>query len=154
MQREQYPALHAGAPPIDCDRNDDDQTTPTSRPPREAIDVLIVEDEPMVALNLKEVLEQYGYHVIGIAADAERASILAETFRPHLSIVDFRLASAIDGVTLAHELVQRYHSAVVFVTGDPRAVCEHGWEFRHAILAKPFSDGELEAAIAAACRPL
>ncbi len=112
--------------------------------------VLIVEDEPMIAEHERAVLEEAGYEVVGVTGDAEMAFLLCQRDPPHVAVVDVQLASDINGVTLAVEIAQRHDVAAVLVTGNPQAVIEQAWDFRYAILSKPFEDGEFLRAVAAA----
>ena len=114
-------------------------------------DLIIVEDEAAVALAVAELLENAGYGVVGIATTAEEALALAETTNPRVAIVDVKLADAIDGITLAQELANRYRLGIVFVTGDPISVLRRAREVTNEILSKPYSEGELLMAVASAC---
>ena len=115
--------------------------------------VLIVEDEQLVADSLIDLLAPLpDYDVIGAAGTAEQAFTCAERNRPDIAVVDVHLSGALDGVTLAIELSQRYNVTTIFITGNPQAVFNRAWEFRHSVLAKPFTDTEFLSAVAAARR--
>lgn len=114
--------------------------------------VLIVEDEPLIAESLKELLQSSEYEVIGTASSAEQAFAVAEQNRPDVAVIDVKLAGAIDGVSVAIELGRRYEAMAVFITGNPQTVFDQAWDFRHAVLAKPFTDKEFLEAVASACR--
>ena len=113
--------------------------------------ILIVEDEPLITEALSDLLTDSGYEVVSGATEAERAFVLAEETRPDVVILDVKLAGDLDGVTLALELSRRYRVTVVFITGNPQAVYDRAWDFRHFVLAKPFSDSEFLDTVAAAC---
>jgi len=115
--------------------------------------VLIVEDEQLIAESLIDLLTPLPeYDVIGAAGTAEQAFAHAERNCPDIAIVDVHLSSALDGVTLAVELSRRYGTSAIFITGNPQTVFNRAWEFRHAVLAKPFSDKEFLDAVASACQ--
>jgi DNA-binding NarL/FixJ family response regulator len=115
--------------------------------------VLVVEDEQLIAESLIDLLTRLPeYDVIGAAGTAERAFSFAEWSHPDIAIVDVHLSDALDGVTLAIELSRRYGTSAVFITGNPQAVFNRAWEFRHSVLAKPFTDEEFLAAVASARR--
>jgi len=113
--------------------------------------LLIVEDEELIAQNMKELLEEEGYCVVGIARTAEDALTLSEAHAPTAALVDVRLAEAIDGITLAQELTRLYGARIVFVTGNPLAVWRRTEGMARAILSKPFSEQELLSAVETAC---
>jgi len=113
--------------------------------------LLIVEDEELIAQNMKELLEEEGYCVVGIAKTAEDALALSEAHVPTAALVDVRLAEAIDGITLAQELTRLYGVRIVFVTGNPLAVWRRTEGTAQAILSKPYSDQELLSAVETAC---
>jgi len=78
--------------------------------------VLIVEDEGLIALDMKNKLEQAGYSVCGIADCAEEAIASVERFLPSLVMMDIRLRGAKDGIETAAEIRERFHVPVIFVT--------------------------------------
>lgn len=79
--------------------------------------ILIVEDEGMIALGMKEILEEWGYTVCGIADSGERALKLAELERPDLALMDIRLAGVMDGIETAIRLRSSVRMPVVFMSG-------------------------------------
>jgi DNA-binding response OmpR family regulator len=113
--------------------------------------IMIVEDEPLIAEGLKELLDGSKYEVVNCASGAEGAFVVAEKTRPDVAVLDVKLAGDLDGVTLALELSRRYRVTVMFITGNPQAVYDRAWDFRHFVLAKPFSESEFLDTIAAAC---
>ena len=115
--------------------------------------VLIAEDEQLIAESLIELLKPLPhFEVIGAAGTAEQAFAYAERDRPDIAIVDVHLSGALDGVTLAIELSHRYDTTTIFITGNPQTVFNRAWEFRHSVLAKPFTDAEFLDAVASARR--
>jgi DNA-binding response OmpR family regulator len=113
--------------------------------------ILIVEDEPLIAESLQELLTASGYEFVSRASGAERAFALAEGSRPDVAVIDVKLTGDLDGITLALELSRRYRVTVVFITGNPQAVYDRAWDFRHFVLAKPFSESEFLDTVSAAC---
>jgi DNA-binding response OmpR family regulator len=81
--------------------------------------ILIVEDEPLIALDLADSLERGGHEVAGPAATAAEALALCEAGqRPRLALVDIDLRGGGNGVVLARALVARWRVAVIFVSGE------------------------------------
>lgn len=104
------------------------------------IGILIVEDEPLVASYIKDVLEESGFAVAGLASSGPEALSLAEQYRPTLALVDIRLAGPMDGIEAARRLGADFAVAIIFLSG----VVDAGIEARaralhpHGFLHKPF----------------
>jgi PAS domain S-box-containing protein len=78
--------------------------------------VLIVEDEGLIALDLKKKLERAGYGVSGIADSATEALAAIAEMGPDLVMMDIRIRGPQDGIETADEIRQRFHIPVIFVT--------------------------------------
>lgn len=78
--------------------------------------ILIVEDEPLVALDLQAQLTQLGYEVLGITGQGEEAVTLAGELRPNVVLMDIRLQGAMDGISAAQKIRDCFGSAIVFLT--------------------------------------
>ncbi len=79
--------------------------------------ILIVEDEQIVAHELKQSLEAFGYEV-SIAEDAETALVHASKTIPHLVLLDIVLPGTLDGIAAAEQF-QTLNIPVVYMTGYP-----------------------------------
>src|SRR4051794_17007273 len=86
-------------------------TSPTARPRR----VLVAEDEALIRLDLKEMLQEEGYDVVGEAADGEQAVRLAEELKPDLVILDVKMP-VLDGISAAEQIVAQRIAPVVMLT--------------------------------------
>lgn len=80
--------------------------------------VLIVEDDPLLAVTMREVLTLVGFEVAGIASTVAEALNLAQATHPDLAIFDVRLAGRRDGIEGAALLRECYGVPAVFVTGQ------------------------------------
>ncbi len=114
-----------------------------------ALSVLIVEDETVVALDLRERVLSMGHDVCGIADSAAKALALAIAERPGLILMDIMLKGDADGVDAATNIRAEYDVPVIFVTaygdGDTferiKAVSPYGY------IVKPYNERELRIAI-------
>jgi len=79
-------------------------------------DVLIIEDEAIIALDIARMVKINGYIVAGVAADAGQALAMAEKKPPSLALVDIKLKGNIDGIEVARMLKERFSIPVVFIT--------------------------------------
>jgi CheY-like chemotaxis protein len=117
--------------------------------------VLIVENEGIVALDLKNRMEELGHSVLGVVASGEEAIQEARRTRPDLVLMDIRLRGGVDGIAAADVIWSRFSIPVVYLTavGDQKTL-QHALEVSGALgyAGKPFDDTELQAAIETALR--
>jgi CheY-like chemotaxis protein len=83
--------------------------------------ILIVEDEVLIAMDLRRRLENLGYDVPAIAASADMALELAGCHTPDLILMDIRLQGGSDGIKTAAEVRRRLHIPVIFLTSHADA---------------------------------
>lgn len=112
-----------------------------------ATDVLIIEDEPLIALDLRRVLETLGHRVAGVARTHADAVRLANTSKPGLVIADIRLADGSSGLDAVNEILRSFSVPVVFVSAFPeRLATGHGPEPTF-LITKPFRDDSVKAIV-------
>ncbi|MBB3286773.1 MULTISPECIES: response regulator [Rhizobium] len=99
--------------------------------------IMIVEDEPLVALELERIAIEAGHEVVGPFMTAEQA--LAYASKARVAFVDLGLADGHSGAGLARRLTDRFGIKVIFVTGSPERV-GYGLEGAVGIVGKPFTD--------------
>lgn len=110
--------------------------------------VLIAEDEAIIRLDLKEMLEEEGFSVVGEASDGEAAVRLAREQTPDLVIMDVKMPG-MDGLTAAERIVAEELSAVLILTAFSQRDLVHRAAEAGAIgyLVKPFQKSDLVPAI-------
>ena len=114
--------------------------------------VLIVEDDPVLALNLMSLLEGAGYEVLGVAESGEQALVLANVRTADVVLMDVNLTGGggrLDGIETAALIFAASAASIVFVTGEPPTDVDARC---HAIsgasvLAKPYTDAALLQAL-------
>ena len=111
--------------------------------------VFVVEDEAVIAMDLRERLTALGYAVCGSAAQGETAVDAIADLRPDLVLMDIHLAGAIDGVEAAQQLRQRHDAPVVFLTAyaDAAVINRALQVSAYGYLVKPFEERELHATL-------
>ncbi|GAA5175318.1 EAL domain-containing protein [Niveibacterium umoris] len=111
--------------------------------------VQIVEDERIVALDLKQSLETLGYEVTGIAARGDEAIGQAERHHPDLVLMDIHLEGVMDGTEAAREIHQRLHIPVVFLTAyaEDETLNRAAASVPYGYLLKPYELRELRATV-------
>ncbi len=115
-----------------------------SAPDQPARRVLIAEDEALIRLDLREMLEEEGYDVCGEAGDGRTAVELAERLRPELVILDVKMP-VLDGISAAEEIARQRIAPVVILTAfSQRDLVEKAREAgAMAYLVKPFQKKDL-----------
>lgn len=110
--------------------------------------VVIAEDEALIRLDLKEMLEEDGYAVVGEAGDGETAVRLAEELRPDLVILDVKMP-VLDGISAAERIAGERVAPVVILTAfSQRDLVERARDAgAMAYLVKPFTKSDLLPAI-------
>lgn len=106
--------------------------------------MLIAEDEALIRLDLKEMLEEDGYTVVGEAGDGQTAVTLATELRPDLVILDVKMP-VLDGLSAAEQIVAARIAPVVILTAfSQRDLIERAREAgAMAYLVKPFQSKDL-----------
>ncbi|GAA4231923.1 response regulator [Streptosporangium album] len=110
--------------------------------------VVIAEDEALIRLDLKEMLEEDGYAVVGEAGDGETAVKLAVEHRPDLVILDVKMP-ILDGISAAEQIVsQRIAPCLILTAFSQRDLVERARDAgAMAYLVKPFTKSDLVPAI-------
>ncbi len=106
--------------------------------------VLVAEDEALIRLDLKEMLEEEGYDVVGEAGDGEEAVAMANRLRPDLVILDVKMPK-LDGIAAAEQIAGERVAPVVILTAfSQRDLVERAREAgAMAYLVKPFQKKDL-----------
>ena len=109
---------------------------------------MIAEDEALIRLDLKEMLEEEGFAVVGEAGDGEAAVALVEEHRPDLVVLDVKMPR-LDGISAAARIASARLAAVVMLTAfSQRELVERAREAgAMAYLVKPFGKADLLPAV-------
>ncbi|MGC4033131.1 MAG: PAS domain S-box protein [Tepidisphaeraceae bacterium] len=110
---------------------------------------MIVEDEPMIAEDLRRRISSFGYNVVGVAATARNAIDAVEKHKPDVVLMDITLPGEMSGVE-ASKVIVRYHgSAIIYVTShvDGQTLDLTTGTESFGYLIKPIDDRELKIAM-------
>jgi CheY-like chemotaxis protein len=84
--------------------------------------ILIVEDETLIALDLKNRFEHYGYHVLPVVGSAAKALESAVKNRPDIILMDVVLKGEKTGIDAACAIVENYAVPILFITGNAKFI--------------------------------
>jgi len=111
--------------------------------------ILIVEDEMIVAQSIKSVLQKFRHTVIGMAATGEDAIALASSKHPELVFMDVKLRGEMDGVEAAQYIIKEFDIPVIFMTAhsDDETIQRIKETYPYGYILKPFEPNDLRLAI-------
>lgn len=113
----------------------------------EPADIMIIEDEPLTAAHLENLVISAGHHVTGVARTHEDALKLAHERSPTLILSDIQLADGSSGVEAVNEILGELEVPVIFVTGHPEMLLTGSKPEPTFLIAKPFSAETVKAVI-------
>ncbi len=117
--------------------------------PQIPVPVLIVEDEPLIALDIADIVEDMGHHVCAVASTHSQA-VAAAKARPGLVLADIHLADDSSGIDAVKEILSEANVPVVFITGYPEFLLTGERPEPTFLVTKPFSAETVKVAIAQA----
>ena len=111
--------------------------------------ILIVDDEVVVAEDIRRQLRALGYLVVGVVASGDEAVRLAGEHRPDLVLMDIKLKGPMDGIDAARTIQSRYGTPVIYLTAfsDEETLERARETLPLAYLIKPFVRSDLRAAL-------
>jgi PAS domain S-box-containing protein len=115
----------------------------------EKVKILVVEDNRIVAEDIKNNLEEMGYAVSGIASSGKRALAAVEEELPDIAIMDIRLGKGMNGIDTAAQLRQTFGIPIIYLTAhaDEKTISRAKITEPYAYLVKPFDVEELQSAV-------
>lgn len=111
--------------------------------------ILVVEDENVVALELKKRLKKLGYLVPSVASSGKEAISKAGGFLPDLVIMDIRLKGDMDGIQAAQTIREEFNIPVIYLTAhsDEETLKRAKQTEPYGYILKPFEEDDLRTAI-------
>jgi DNA-directed RNA polymerase specialized sigma24 family protein len=110
-----------------------------------ATDVLIIEDEVLIAIDLETLVESLGHRVIGIARTHAEAVKLAQAKQPGLILADIQLADGSSGLDAVDELMRSFKAPVIFITAYPERFLTGQRPEPAFLISKPFQPAMVSA---------
>ncbi|MGI4977502.1 MAG: PhyR family response regulator anti-anti-sigma factor [Janthinobacterium lividum] len=103
-----------------------------------ATDVLIIEDEPIIAMDLEELVAGCGHRVVGVACSEAEAVEIALRTRPGLILADVNLGHGGDGASAVATISRQHQAPVIFVTAYPERLLTGEAVEPAFVITKPF----------------
>lgn len=100
--------------------------------------IMIIEDEPIIAMDIEDLVTQCGHKVVGIAGSEEEAIALAEKTKPGLILADINLGIGGDGAIAVRNILRTHRIPVIFVTAYPERLLTGKKEEPIFVITKPF----------------
>ena len=110
-------------------------------------EVLIIEDEPLIAFQLEEIITGMGNRVAGIATTHEEAVKLFNERRPGIVLADIQLADGSSGIDAVNEIMADGDVPVIFITAFPERLLTGERPEPTYLITKPFSDDYVRATV-------
>ena len=115
-----------------------------------ATDVMIIEDEPFIAMDLEGLVESLGHRVLGVARTHAEAIALSKAKRPGLILADIQLADGSSGLDAVNELLRTFEVPVIFITAYPERFLTGDRPEPAFLIAKPFQPATVSAVVSQA----
>jgi CheY-like chemotaxis protein len=113
-------------------------------------DALVIEDEPIIAMDLEAVLESIGHKVIGVARTEAEALRLAATKQPGLVLADIQLADGSSGIDAVNKMLRSFQVPVIFITAFPERLLTGERPEPAFLITKPFLPEMVKAVVSQA----
>ena len=109
--------------------------------------VLIIEDEPIIALDLENLVTELGHKVVAIAATKDDAVAKAKSERPGLVLADINLGEGGSGIDAVSEILASFDIPVIFITAYPEKLLTGERPEPTYLIAKPFLPETVQATV-------
>ena len=109
--------------------------------------ILIIEDEPIIAMDIEMIVRELGHDVVGVATTHREAVEEAQKHQPGLVLADIQLADNSSGIEAVQEILQGVKLPVIFITAFPERLLTGDRPEPAFLLTKPYQPATLRAAI-------
>jgi CheY-like chemotaxis protein len=113
-------------------------------------EVLIIEDEPIIAMDLEAIVRDLGHSVTGVAVTRDEAVAQAHAHRPGLVLADIQLADDSSGIDAVKDILAEFNVPVIFITAFPERLLTGERPEPTFLITKPFQRSTVKAAISQA----
>jgi DNA-directed RNA polymerase specialized sigma24 family protein/CheY-like chemotaxis protein len=113
-------------------------------------DVLIIEDEPLIAIDIQMLVEELGHRVVAIARTRDEAIAATKSSTPGLILADIQLADGSSGLDAVNQILNDFSVPVIFITAYPERFLTGTPPEPAFLITKPFGVDSLKAVISQA----
>jgi CheY-like chemotaxis protein len=113
-------------------------------------EIMIIEDEPLIAMDIEQMVESLGHKVTGIARTHREAITLFEQERPGMVLADIQLADGSSGIDAVNDILARVSVPVIFITAFPERLLTGERPEPTFLVTKPFNPDMVKALISQA----
>ncbi len=113
-------------------------------------DVLIIEDEPIIAMDIESIVRDLGHNVTGVAVTRDEAVAQARKAPPGLVLADIQLADDSSGIDAVKDILNEFSVPVIFITAFPERLLTGTRPEPTYLITKPFQRSTVKAAISQA----
>jgi CheY-like chemotaxis protein len=110
-------------------------------------DVLIIEDEPIISMDIESMVIDLGHRVVGVARTRAEAAAVTREHAPGLILADLHLADNSSGLDAVNDILDRYSVPVVFITAYPERLQTDARPNPTLLISKPYRPETIKAAI-------
>ena len=115
-----------------------------------ATDVLVIEDEPMIAMDLESIVEGLGHRVMGVARTHAEAVQATAKEKPGLVLADILLADGSSGLDAVNEMLRSFQVPVIFITAYPDRLLTGERPEPAFLITKPYQPDTVKAIVSQA----
>lgn len=115
-----------------------------------ATEIMIIEDEPLIAMDIEQMVEELGHKVSGIARTKDEAVALFNKADPKMVLADIQLADGSSGIDAVNEILQSENVPVIFITAFPERLLTGERPEPTFLVTKPFNPDMVKALISQA----
>ena len=112
--------------------------------------VLIIEDEPIIAMDIESIVQELGHESVGIADTRDQAVEMAASQKPDLILSDIQLADGSSGIDAANDILAKSDVPVIFITAFPERLLTGERPEPTFLITKPFKRSAVQAAVSQA----
>jgi CheY-like chemotaxis protein/DNA-directed RNA polymerase specialized sigma24 family protein len=112
--------------------------------------VMIIEDEPIIATDLTDIVESLGHDVTGVARTHTEALELGDQQKPDLILADIQLADNSSGIDAVNDLLKTMDVPVIFITAFPERLLTGDRPEPAFLISKPFQEDQVQSAVSQA----
>ena len=115
-----------------------------------ATEIMVIEDEPLIAMDIEQMVESLGHRVVGTARTHQEATALFKSSNPKMVLADIQLADGSSGIDAVNEILSMASVPVIFITAFPERLLTGERPEPAFLVTKPFNPDMVKALISQA----